>query len=72
MTLLSIQFQKYALHRLIIWIDLKLVIQLSTVTLGNFFDLFFLLKGVTGLDVVLLDVDDLISQAFSNGLGSLK
>ena len=41
----------------------------STVTLGDFFDLFFFLKSIAGLNVVLLNVDDLISEAFSNCLG---
>ena len=40
----------------------------SAVTLGNFFDFFLLLEGVGRLKVSFLNVDELISQNFSNGL----
>ena len=39
----------------------------SSVTLGNFFDFFFLFQGIWWLEVSLFTVDDFISQTFSNG-----
>lgn len=47
---------------------IKLVIQHSTISLGNFLDFFLLLERVGGLHVALLDIDDLIGQHFSDGL----
>jgi len=40
----------------------------SSVTLGNLFDFFLLLKSVWWLLVALFTVDDFVSQTFSNGL----
>lgn len=47
---------------------IKLVIQHSTISLGNFLDFFLLLECVGGLHVSFLDVDDLVGEHLSDGL----
>ena len=40
----------------------------STISLSDLLDFFLLLQSVRRLEVALLDVDELVSQNFSNGL----
>ena len=40
----------------------------SAVTLGDFLDLLLFLQGVGGLEVALLNIDQLVSKDFGNGL----
>ena len=47
-------------------------VNISSVALGVLFDFFLLLEGITALHVAFLTVDDLISQAFGNGLVVLE
>ena len=49
-------------------VKIKLVVQHSAVTLGHFLDFFLLLQGVGGLQVALLDVDQLVGEHLGDGL----
>jgi hypothetical protein len=40
----------------------------SAVTLGDFLDLLLFLQGVGGLEVALLNIDQLVGKHFGNGL----
>jgi hypothetical protein len=49
-------------------IEVKLVVQDSTISLGDFLDFLLLLQGVGGLQVALLHIDQLVGQHLSDGL----
>jgi hypothetical protein len=51
-----------------VYIVLRIVHNESAVTLGNFFDFLLLLEGVGGLQVALLDVDELVGEHLSDTL----